>query len=62
LNALRTSLEIKEELNRTNPNLKVIDATRMKRREKKDGKAIWVDTFSICITVRNKELPNYVYL
>jgi hypothetical protein len=55
-------LEIKEELNRTNPNLNVIDVTRMKRKEKKDGKATWVDTFSICITARNKELPNYVYL
>jgi hypothetical protein len=54
-------LEIKEELNRTDPNLNVIDVTRMKRK-KKDGKGIWVDTFQICITIRNKELPNYIYL
>jgi hypothetical protein len=34
----------------------------MKRKEKKDGEAIWMDTFMICITVRNKELPNYAYI
>lgn len=56
-----TPLEI-EELKRTNQNLKITDVTRMKRKKKNDGKAIWVGTFSISITVRNKGLPNYVYL
>jgi hypothetical protein len=50
-----SALEIKEELNRTNPNLNVIDVTRMKRKEKNDGKAIWMDNFMIYVTVRNKE-------
>jgi hypothetical protein len=49
-----TPLEIKEELNRTNPNQNVIDVTRMNREEKKNGKAIWVDNFSICINIRSK--------
>jgi hypothetical protein len=35
-----TPLEIKEELNRTSPNHNVIDVTGMKRKQKKDGKAI----------------------
>jgi hypothetical protein len=49
-----TTLEIKEELIRANPDLNVFDVTRMKRKEKKDRKAIWMNTYSICISARSK--------
>jgi hypothetical protein len=53
---------IKKELKRTNPDLNIIDVTKDEKKGEKGWDNYIGGHFSICITVRNKELPNCVYI
>ena len=54
--------EIKEELNKSNPGLKVSEVSRLKRRIQKDGHTEWADTHTVSVVVRSTQLPKFVYI
>jgi hypothetical protein len=53
---------IKEELNKSNPRLRVSKVSRLKRRVQKYGETEWADTHTVSIVVRSKQLPKFVYI
>lgn len=53
--------EFLQEINQQNPTLKAVDVYRFRRRVVIDNKSELVETQSICLTVRNKDLPAYVF-
>jgi hypothetical protein len=53
--------EIKEELNKSNPKLRVSEASRLKRGAQKDGHIEFVNTHNVSIGVHNRNLLKSVY-